>query len=127
MQRKPGGYRKPTDEQRRMSMIAKDEYDKWFQQIWTITGASRKGHPAPYPQELAYRLIRMFSFWGDIVLDPFLGTGTTCAAAMQCSRNSIGVELDPMYCFMAQSRLEHESKGLFERTEIAFQQLARVK
>ena len=118
MQRKPGGYRKPTDEQREKSIISKSDYDKWFQQIWTITGASRKGHPAPYPFDLAYRLVRMFSFWSDTVLDPFLGTGTTSVAAMQCGRNSIGVELDSMYCTMAQRRMEDESKGLFDRTDI---------
>lgn len=57
MERKPGGYRKPTEEQRRMSMIPKDKFDKWFQQFWTITGASTKEHPAPYPLELASRLM----------------------------------------------------------------------
>ena len=119
MQRKPGGYRKPTGEQREKSVIGKPDYDKWFQQIWTITGASRKGHPAPYPVDLAYRLIRMFSFWGDTVLDPFLGTGTTSVAAMQCGRNSIGIDIDPLYCTMAQRRLEDESKGLFERAEVS--------
>ena len=68
MQRKPGGYRKPTEEQRRLSMIPKDKFDKWFQQFWTITGASTKEHPAPYPFELASRLVQMFSFTGDTVL-----------------------------------------------------------
>ena len=93
MQRKPGGYRKPTDKQRKLSMIGKDEYAKWFRQIWDIRGVSTKIHPAPYPLELAYRLIRMFSFWGDTVLDPFCGTATTMLAAMQSGRNSIGVEI----------------------------------
>ena len=64
MQRKPGGYRKPTEEQRRLSMIPKDRFDKWFQQFWTITGASTKEHPAPFPFELASRLVQMFSFTG---------------------------------------------------------------
>lgn len=77
MQRKPGGYRQPTEEQRRLSIIDKKDYDAWFQQFWHITGASTRQHPAPFPEELAYRLVRMFSFWGDTVLDPFCGSGTT--------------------------------------------------
>src|SRR3990172_2255704 len=64
MQRKPGGYRKPTEEQRRRSMIDKKDYAAWFRQIWDLTGASTRQHPAPFPYELAYRLVRMFSFHG---------------------------------------------------------------
>jgi len=113
MQRKPGGYRKPTEEQRRLSMIPKDKFDKWFQQFWTITGASTKEHPAPYPLELASRLVQMFSFTGDTVLDPFCGTATTMVAALKHGRNSIGVELDTAYCKMAASRLMNENTSLF--------------
>lgn len=105
MQRKPGGYRKPTDEQRKLSMIPKDDFDAWFRQIWTLTGASTREHPAPYPLELANRLVRMFSFVGDTVLDPFTGTGTTLAAAAAAGRNAIGTEIDPAYAKMAKARL----------------------
>lgn len=120
MQRKPGGYRQPTDEQRERSKIAKDDFNKWFQQFWTITGASTKEHPAPFPVELAYRLVRMFSFVGDTVLDPFLGTGTTMIAAMKCGRNSIGVEIEPKYARMAARRLEQESQDLFATRTLEF-------
>ena len=113
MQRKSGGYRQPTAEQRRLSMIPKDKFDLWFQQIWTITGASTKEHPAPYPLELASRLVQMFSFTGDTVLDPFCGTGTTMLAALKHGRNSLGVELDPAYCQLAASRLLNENTNLF--------------
>ena len=113
MERKPGGYRKPTEEQRRLSMIGKDKFDKWFQQFWTITGASTKEHPAPYPLELASRLVQMFSFTGDTVLDPFCGTATTMVAALNHGRNSIGVELDTDYCKLAASRLMNENSSLF--------------
>ena len=118
MQRKPGGYRKPTQEQRRLSMIDKEEYEEWFQQSWSLTGASTKDHPAPFPPELAYCLVRMFSFYGDTVLDPFCGTGTTMLAAMKTGRNSIGVEIDPRYCEMALHRLRSQATGLFSREEI---------
>jgi modification methylase len=113
MQRKPGGYRKPTAEQRRLSMIEKKEYEEWFQQFWTIPGASTRHHPAPFPFELAYRLVRMFSFCDDTILDPFCGTGTTMLAAVKTNRNSIGVDIDPMYCEMTMQRLQKEASALF--------------
>jgi site-specific DNA-methyltransferase (adenine-specific) len=97
--RKPGGYRRPSTQQRRLSMIDKSDHARWFRSIWSdIPGAStRDGHPAPFPAELAYRLIRMFSFVGDTVLDPFTGTGTTTQAAIQAYRSSIGYEIEPRY------------------------------
>ena len=120
MQRKPGGYRKPTIEQRRVSRISKKDYSAWFRQIWNIPGASTKKHPAPFPLELAYRLIRMFSFCGDTVVDPFSGTGTTMLAAIKANRNSIGIEIDPDYCQMAVKRLQQEGRTFFNQVEIKF-------
>jgi site-specific DNA-methyltransferase (adenine-specific) len=105
MQRKPGGYRKPTERQRRLSMIEKDRFDAWFRQTWTLPGASTRQHPAPFPLDLADRLVRMFSFVGDTVLDPFVGTGTTLEAAASAGRNAIGVEIDPAYAAFAKKRL----------------------
>lgn len=107
-QRKPGGYRKPTMAMRALSIIPEKKHKKWFQQIWMLGGASTRQHPAPYPLELAERLVRMFSFAGDIVLDPFLGTGTTSIAAAHWGRNSIGFEVEKAYCEYALKRL---SKG----------------
>ncbi len=118
MQRKPGGYRKPTEEQRRQSMISKENFNKWFQQFWTITGASTKEHPAPFPFELASRLVQMFSFTSDTVLDPFCGTATTMVAALKHGRNSIGVELDTAYCKMAATRLMNENTSLFSNAQL---------
>ena len=113
MERKPGGYRKPTEQQRRLSKLTKQEYDQWFRQIWTLSGASTKVHPAPFPLELAFRLVRMFSFVGDTVLDPFCGSATTMLAAMKCGRNSIGIEVDSTYCELAARRLKAENASLF--------------
>ena len=121
MQRKPGGYRQPTNGQRRESKINKKDFDEWFQQIWNITGASTRNHPAPFPLELATRLVRMFSFTGDTVLDPFCGSGTTMIAALKNGRNSIGVEIDREYCRMAARRLKAESSGLFSSSELIFE------
>ena len=106
MQRKPGGYRSPSVAARVLSVISSDNHAKWFQQIWTgLTGASTRDHPAPFPLEIAERLIRMFSFVGDTVLDPFLGTGTTSVAAAKWGRNSIGFEIDPSYHEYSRQRL----------------------
>ncbi len=123
MQRKPGGYRKPTDQQRRKSKIDKSDFDRWFQQIWNIHGATLKKHPAPFPLELATRLVRMFSFFGDTVLDPFCGTGTTMVAAMKYQRNSIGIEIDTEYCRLTASYLKAESRNLFSIAELIFEKI----
>lgn len=119
--RKGGEYRSVTQAQKELSMLTRAELQMWFRSIWTdIRGAStRNGHPAPYPTELAERLIRMFSFAGDTVLDPFSGTGTTSIAAMQSGRNSIGNEIEPSYLALARERLLASSSQprLFGATE----------
>jgi DNA modification methylase len=114
MERKPGGYRSPSVATRVLSIISTENHQKWFQQIWSgLTGASTKNHPAPFPLELAERLIRMFSFVGDTVLDPFMGTGTTSLAASRWGRNSISFEIDPHYFRMAHDRISREGADLF--------------
>jgi modification methylase len=116
MLRKPGGYRRPTDEQRRDSRLTKEEHASWFRAFWSdVPGESTRHHPAPFPEELAFRLVRMFSFVGDTVLDPFMGTGTTLLAAARCGRNSLGVEIEAPYIKMARARLESEVDTLFDR------------
>lgn len=114
MERKPGGYRTPDISCKVLSLISAENHKRWFQQIWTgLTGASTKHHPAPYPVELAERLVRMFSFVGDTVLDPFLGTGTTTVAAAKWGRNSIGFEVDKHYLELASTRVRQETSSLF--------------
>ena len=124
MQRKPGGYRQPTVAQREESRIDKGDFDRWFQQIWNITGASTKQHPAPFPLALATRLVRMFSFSGDTVLDPFCGSGTTLIAALRSGRNSIGIDIDPEYCRMAARYLKAENTDLFTTASLSFERVA---
>lgn len=105
--RKPGDYRHPTQDQRDLSMIDREDHDRWFRQIWTdVPGEIQRGHPAPFPVEVARRLIGMFSFVGDTVLDPFAGTGNTIVAAHGMYRNSIGFELEPRYIRLAEKRLK---------------------
>mgnify|MGYP003483581300 CR=1 FL=1 len=113
MLRKPGGYRTPTEEQRAQSKMTKEEHAKWFRAIWAdVTGSSTREHPAPYPLELAYRLVRMFSFTGDTVLDPFAGTFSTTLAALKAGRNSIANELDPKYFKLGVDRVNGEASNL---------------
>ncbi len=127
-QREPGGYRTVSWEARLLSVISDENYQRWFQQVWTgVIGASTKKHPAPYPLELAERLIRMFSFVGDTVLDPFMGTGTTSVAASRWGRNSIGVEIDPDHFAMAKARLDTAAGDLFRNTRVEVGNLAAVE
>ena len=120
MERKPGGYRKPTTQQREESKIGKEDFQNWFSQIWEMPGAStRNGHPAPFPLELATRLVKMFSFVGDIVVDPFCGSGTSMVAAMQNNRNSIGIETEQLNCEQIMNRLDRERSVVFP-AEISF-------
>ncbi|MBN1574112.1 MAG: site-specific DNA-methyltransferase [Deltaproteobacteria bacterium] len=118
MQRKPGGYRKPTDRQRKESKISKEDFHQWFRQFWNIPGESTRKHPAPFPVELAYRVVRMFSFVEDTILDPFCGSGTSMLAAMKAGRNSVGIEIDPDYIMVANKRLKIEKDGLFMQSEL---------
>ncbi len=118
MQRKPGGYRRPSSKARLLSFISEHNHREWFQQIWRLPGASTRAHPAPYPAELAERLIRMFSFVGDTVLDPFVGTGTTSVAASRWGRHSIGFEIEPTYLAQATRRLRSEFDTIGNRAEL---------
>lgn len=119
MQRKPGGYRSPSFRERLLSIVSADNYQAWFRQIWTdLRGTSNPSHPAPYPIEFAERLIRMFSFVGDTVLDPFMGTGTTNVACARWGRNSVGIEVDAKYFDLAKKRVESHGADLFLYSEL---------
>ncbi len=119
MERKSGGYRQPAIATRVLSVISDENHKRWFQSIWSgVGGASTRNHPAPFPEELAQRLVRMFSFVGDTVLDPFMGTGTTTVAAAKWGRNSIGVEIDPRYLEMSEKRIRQATESLFSHAEI---------
>lgn len=119
MLRKPGGYRSPTPQMERESRISSGDYAKWFAPIWSdIAGSSTRNHPAPFPLEIPRRLILMFSFAGDVVLDPFVGTGTTMLAAMRTGRSSIGVEVDPSYASVAEARLRVACSDFFSESDL---------
>ena len=124
--RKGGEYRTTPTLQKALSMLSRDEMKTWFRSIWSdLRGAStREGHPAPYPTEVAERLIKMFSFAGDTVLDPFAGTGSTSQAAIIAGRNSIANEIEPAYVNIARQRItkaarQHRFVGAIE-AEVIF-------
>ncbi|MGB8309425.1 MAG: site-specific DNA-methyltransferase [Methanoregula sp.] len=92
------------------SDITPNEFKDWTNGLWTFNGErkTRIGHPAPFPVELPLRCMKLFSFVGDHVLDPFMGSGSTLLAALQCDRRSVGIEIDTQYCNLAVRRIEEE-------------------
>jgi len=101
--------------QRGRSDITRDEFIEWTNGVWNFSGESksRVGHPAPFPIELPKRCVKLFSFPGNVVLDPFLGSGTTLIACLQTERVGIGVEINEAYCRLAAKRLEEH--GIYQR------------
>lgn len=99
-----------------ISDITKEEFIEWTNGVWSFSGESKKrvGHPAPFPIELPKRCIKLFSFVDDVILDPFLGSGTTLIACTLLNRKGIGIEIDEKYCEIAKKRLIEEGK-IFQR------------
>ena len=94
------------------SDIRRDEFISWTNGVWTFSGEkkSKIGHPAPFPIELPKRCIKLFSYVGDTVLDPFMGSGTTVVAAKQNKRNGIGIDNELEYCELAMHRVLKETR-----------------
>jgi len=98
----------------RISDINKEEFMEWTNGLWTFNGESKKriGHPAPFPIQLPYRAIKLFSFVKDIVFDPFAGSGTTLISAVNNDRIAVGLVIDPKYCELARKRIINETDWL---------------
>jgi site-specific DNA-methyltransferase (adenine-specific) len=120
--KKLGTPKKPTREIKERSIISKEEWKEYFQGHWNFGGAKQDGHIAMFPEELPKRLIKMFSFVGDIVLDPFLGSGTTSLAAKNLNRNSVGYEINPDFIPFIERKLEVSQKDIFNSNYTFIQQ-----
>jgi DNA modification methylase len=99
-------YRRDPPEKRE-NTIEKEQFLEYTKSVWTFSAVSAKkiGHPAPFPEELPARLIQLFTYAGEIVLDPFMGSGQTAIAALNNGRNFVGYEIDPDYVELAETRL----------------------
>ncbi len=111
--KKQGNPPKPTREQKEGSMISKEDWNTYFSGHWYFGGAKQEGHIAMFPEELPARLIKMFSFKGDTVLDPFLGSGTTSMAARNLGRHSIGYEINKDFIPVIRKKLQIEQADLY--------------
>lgn len=117
--KKQGISSKPTDEQKKLSAMTKDEWNTYFSGHWYFAGAKQDGHIAVFPEELPARLIKMFAFAGDTVLDPFVGSGTTALAARNLGRNSVGYEINPDFIPIIKDKLNSNQSDL-AKTEYIF-------
>ena len=107
-----GNYKRERNKEEkelRKDNITKEEFIEWTKSVWTMNteSAKRIGHPAPFPEELPNRLIKLFSFTNDIIIDPFMGSGTTAIASIKNSRNFVGYEINEEYINLANNRIEN--------------------
>lgn len=96
-----------------VSDVSDVEFKEWTYGLWSFNGESKKkiGHPAPFPKELPYRCIKLFSYVNDVVFDPFVGSGTTLIVAKNTNRIGVGLEIDSRYCELAKSRIIAEAES----------------
>jgi modification methylase len=118
--KKPGTSPKPNKEFKKESAMTKEEWNTYFQGHWNFSGVRQDNHLAMFPEELPKRLIKMFSFVGDNVLDPFLGSGTTSLAAKNLERNSFGYEINPEFIPIIKNKLSISEKNIFDNNTYKF-------
>jgi len=114
--KKLGEAPKPTKEQKELSKMTPEEWNSFFAGHWNFSGIKQDGHIAMFPEELPRRLIKMFSFVGDTVLDPFAGSGTTLLAARNLGRNSVGYEINPEFMPIIKEKLGVQQQDLHGTT-----------
>lgn len=120
--KKLGNPPKPTPEQKQASELTKDEWKEYFSSHWNFAGAKQMEHIAMFPEELPKRLIKMFSFAGETVLDPFAGSGTTLLAAKHLGRNSVGYEINRAFAPIIKDKLCSEQIDLFDEARVLFEE-----
>jgi|TARA_B100000929_G_scaffold231448_1_gene187916 site-specific DNA-methyltransferase (cytosine-N4-specific) len=109
---KDGKPEKISDKIKKKSILEKSEWREYINSIWKIAPEKKRNHPAPFPKEIPLRLIKLFSFYGDTIVDPFMGSGTTAVVANQMNRNFVGYEINSQYIKMSKKRLNEENGGL---------------
>lgn len=114
--KKLGNPPKPTLEQKENSIMTKEEWNQYFSSHWNFSGVKQSEHIAMFPEELPKRLIKMFSFFGETIFDPFLGSGTTTLAAKDLGRNSIGYEINKEFESIIKEKLNINQLSLDEDT-----------
>lgn len=124
--KKPGNPPKVSSEQREKSKLSDDEWNTYFSGHWRFPGERQDRHLAMFPVELPKRLIKMFSFVGETVLDPFLGSGTTTLAAAQLMRNSIGYEINPDFVPVIRQKLGLDQAQVFDQAEFVIERQEHV-
>jgi site-specific DNA-methyltransferase (adenine-specific) len=124
--RKRGDWPRPTDAQKEKSKLTKQERSEWFRGIWKVFPERQNSHEAMFPVEIPRRLIKMYSFYGETVLDPFLGSGTTCLAAELEGRNSIGYEINENFEDIIREKMRLNSPSLFGLPDVSFEQQAPI-
>ena len=116
--KKQGNAPKPTKEQKENSIMTNEEWNTYFNGHWYFSGAKQDKHLAMFPEELPHRLIKMFSFPGETVLDPFMGSGTTALAARNLNRNSVGYEINPDFVSIIKEKIGSDDAFMKVETEI---------
>jgi len=124
--KKPGTAPTVSQEVKEQSRLTTEEWNQFFAGHWNIPGERQDDHLAMFPEEIPRRLIRMFSFVGDIVLDPFLGSGTTCLAARNLARNSVGYEVNPDFIRVIRKKLGVDKELLFRDADFEFLEQDRL-
>ncbi|HBC31068.1 MAG TPA: DNA methylase N-4 [Clostridiales bacterium] len=120
--KKLGTAPKPSPKQKELSAMTKEEWNQYFSSHWNFSGVKQNGHIAMFPEELPKRLIKMFSFVGETVFDPFAGSGTTSLAAKHLSRNSIGYEINKEFAPIIKDKLCSEQLSLYEDASVIFKE-----
>ncbi|MBX2893521.1 MAG: thermonuclease family protein [Saprospiraceae bacterium] len=120
--KKHGDAPKPDREKKELSKMTVEEWNEFFSGHWNFSGAKQDNHLAMFPEELPRRLIKMFAFAGDVVLDPFLGSGTTSLAARNLGRHSLGYEVNPDFIPIIRKKIGADEKTLFDKAQFLFEE-----
>jgi len=120
--KKPGESKNVSEEEKKQSKLSKEEWNNYFSGHWMIPGNKQKDHLAEFPIDIPDRLIKMFSFVGEVVLDPFLGSGTTWLSAMNHNRNSIGIEINDKFLAVIKKKIGFNNHDFCQEVAISFNQ-----